>query len=74
LGKEIKMSKRVISIDGVNTTSLLGMVNSLGRVIGDEVYVREVLEIKSSEIVLKSLDAVLDGVKQRQAKEPKKTD
>jgi rRNA processing protein Krr1/Pno1 len=72
LGKENKMAKRVISIDGVNSTSLQGMVNTLGRLIGDEVYMRKVIEIESSESVLKALDTVLEIVKQKQVKEPKK--
>jgi hypothetical protein len=72
LGKEKKMAKRVISADGINTTSLQAMVNTLGKLIGDEVYIRKVLEVESSEPVLKALDAVLEGVKQRQAKTPKK--
>lgn len=66
------MAKRVISADGINTTSLQAMVNTLGKLIGDEVYIRKVLEVESSEPVLKALDAVLEGVKQRQAKTPKK--
>lgn len=67
------MPKRVISsIQGVNLTSLQGMVNILGRLLGDEVYIRKVIEVESTEPVLKALDAILEGVKQNQAKEPKK--
>jgi hypothetical protein len=48
------------------------MVNILGRLLGDEVYIRKVIEVESTEPVLKALDAILEGVKQNQAKEPKK--
>jgi hypothetical protein len=68
------MAKRVISLDGVNTTSLLGMVNTLGKLLGDEVYIRKVIEVESSEAVLKAVDVIIDSVKQRQIKEPKKVD
>jgi hypothetical protein len=67
------MAKRVISTDGENLTSILAMVKSLGRVIGDEVYIRRVMEVESSEPVLKALDAVLEGMKSNQIKEAKNT-
>jgi hypothetical protein len=67
------MPKRVISIDGVNLTSLQGMVHTLGRLIGSEVYIRKVVEVESTEPVIKALDAVLEGMKQNQLKEQKKT-
>jgi hypothetical protein len=68
LGKENIMPKRTVSIDGINMTSLQSMLNTLGRLIGDEVYVRKVIEVESSEPVLKALDAIIEGVKHRSPK------
>ncbi len=64
------MPKRVIATEGINLTSLQGMVNTLGKLIGDEVYIRKVLEVESSEAVLKAVDAVLDGMKRKQKQIP----
>lgn len=58
------MPKKVIDVDelGVHVGSLKSIANTLGKLIGDEVYIHPVLEIESSEQVLKALDSVLDGV------------
>ena len=62
--------KRVIDIDGlgVNPKSLKAMVSALGNIIGDEVYFRPVLEIQSSENVLKSLDSIIESIKAKSKK------
>ncbi len=58
------MPKKIIDIDalGVRINSVKAMVNTLARLIGDEVYVKPVLEVESSQPVLSALDAVLDGM------------
>jgi hypothetical protein len=59
------MVKKVIDLDslGLHLGSLKSMVNTLANMIGDEVYIRPVLEIESSEQVIKALESVLEGVK-----------
>lgn len=57
------MAKRVIDTTELPGGSIKAMANALGKLLGDEVYVRKVMEIESSEAVLKALDAVVEGAK-----------
>lgn len=67
------MAKRVVPTEGMNITSIVGMVSTLGRLLGDEVYVNKVIEVESSEAVIKALDAILNGMKEKQIRATKKT-
>jgi hypothetical protein len=66
------MPKRVIDVTslGVHSNSLKAMINTLAGMLGDEVYVRPVLEVESSEQVLRALDAIIEGVKSKQKSKP----
>jgi len=67
------MSKRIVKLQGNESQkSLSAMINMLSRIIGDEVYIRPVLEVESSEGVLKALDAVLEGARTKLNKEQTK--
>ena len=58
------MAKKVVSIDeGIAWQSMKSMILILAKLLGDEVYIRPVFEVESSEQVIKSLDAVLEGMK-----------
>ncbi len=61
------MPKKIIDIEslGVGLTTVRAMANTIGRVMGDEVYLKPVLEIESTEPVIKALDAILDGVSRK---------
>ncbi len=61
------MPKKVIDINdlGVHLGSLKSTINTLAAMVGDEVYIRPVLEIESSEAVIKALDSVLEGIKKK---------
>lgn len=67
------MAKVIISDLEVNGNSLKGMINSLAKMMGDEVYIRTVTEVESSPQVINALNAVLkvnavlEGVKKRKA-------
>jgi hypothetical protein len=47
----------------VDIRSFSAIANSLGKVLGDEVYVRKSVTIESSEAVIKSLETILNSIK-----------
>lgn len=62
------MAKRTINTDELPAGTIKAMANTIGRLMDQEVYVRRVLEIESSEGVIKALDAVIEGVKPKAKK------
>lgn len=59
------MAKLVLDQDdgSVNIRSFNFVAQALGKVLGDEVYIRKSVTIESSETVIKSLENVLNGIK-----------
>jgi hypothetical protein len=59
------MAKLILdqSDGNVDVRSFNNIANALGKMFGDEVYVRKSITIESSDAVIKSLEAVLTGVK-----------
>lgn len=54
------MNKRIIRLDDASKLkSLKAMIETLAKYIVAEVYIRQVIEVESTDQVLKAIDAIL---------------